>query len=102
MSNSNFKSLIGKKLTKKAPFMGEKVDISKLSTEQVFEIQEAAQGMDDSTEGDGMDIVKEVIRMSVEGAEDISNEDFNKIPLDELNNLSKAIMEFSGIASEGK
>ena len=38
----DFKSLVGKRLSKSVNFMGQKVDIKKLSVSEVMEIQEKA------------------------------------------------------------
>lgn len=92
------KGLIGRKMTKTVKFIGEDVKISKLSVSQVLEIQEAAKS---AGEGDsGFDLLKKVIRMSVEGAADLADEDFNSFPMDELSKLSNEIMKFSGIATD--
>ena len=47
----------------------------------------------------GFDLLKKVIRLSVEGASDLSDQDFDTFPMDELSKLSNEIMRFSGIAS---
>jgi hypothetical protein len=44
--------------------------------------------------------LKTVIRLSVEGAEELSDEDFSTFPMDELSNLSNTILVFSGISSQ--
>lgn len=89
------KGLVGRKMTKPTKFMGEDVKMSKLSVAQVVEIQEAAKNQ---AEGEnGFELLKKVIRMSVEDAADLTDEDFDKFPMDELSKLSEAIMAFSGI-----
>lgn len=96
MSEKGIKSLVGRKMTKPIKFMGEEVKISKLSVSEVLEIQEKAKGgeVDEST---GFDLLKRVIKMSVEGASDLSDQDFDTFPMDELSKLSNEIMKFSGI-----
>lgn len=95
---SGFKSLVGRKMTKSVKFMGEDVKISKLSVSEVLGIQESAKDLGDD-ENAGFDLLKKVIRLSVEGASDLSDQDFDTFPMDELSKLSNEIMRFSGIAS---
>lgn len=95
----SFKELIGKKMSKPVKFMGSDVSISKLSVAEVMNIQELAKNtVGDEQEGFG--ILKTVIRSSVEGAADITDEDFSGFPMDELSRLSNEIMKFSGIGQE--
>lgn len=96
-----FKSLIGKKMTKDVPFMGEKVSISKLSVSEVLQIQQEAKTIE-TNEAQGFEVLKTVIRSSVDGAGDLSDQDFNNFPMDELSKLSTEIMRFSGIGEQGK
>jgi hypothetical protein len=91
------KNFIGRKMTKIVKFMGDDVTIKKLSVAAVLEIQEHAKKSEE-TDSQGLDLLRSVIKDGVEGGEDLSEEDFNQLPLDELSKLSKAIMEFSGIA----
>jgi hypothetical protein len=100
--SEGIKSLVGRKMTKNVKFMGEDVKISKLSVSEVMEIQERAKVLE-KDEAEGFNILKTVIRASVEGANDLSDQDFDNFPLDELSKLSNSIMEFSGIGqNQGK
>lgn len=99
MANEGIKGLIGRKMTKTFKFMGEDLRISKLSVAEVLEIQERAKAVD-KDENEGFNILKTVIRSGVEDAKDLSDEDFNNFPLDELSKLSNEIMKFSGIGGE--
>lgn len=92
-----FKDLVGKKMTKKVRFMNEDVTIAKLSVSEVMAIQEAASNMGEN-DSKGFDILKTVIRSSVEGADSLEDKDFETFPMDELSNLSNEIMKFSGIS----
>lgn len=96
---SSFKDLVGKKMHKEVTFMGEKVKIHKLSVAEVMEIQSKAQDID-KDESKGFDVLKTVLKSAVEGAADLSDEDFNNFPMDELSKLSAEIMKFSGIGGE--
>lgn len=99
---SGIKSLVGKKMSKSVKFMGEEVKIHKLCVSEVMEIQSIAKNMKEDEE-EGLSVLSKVIRSAVEGAEDLTDEDFSTFPLDELSKLSAEIMKFSGIgADQGK
>ena len=95
------KNLVGKSITQTVKFMGESVKIKKLTVAEVLEIQEQAKEAEKS-ENAGFDLLKRVIKMSVEDAKDLSDDDFKTFPMDELNKLSNDIMKFSGMTAEGK
>lgn len=97
--SEGIKGLVGRKMTKTTKFMGEDVKISKLSVSEVLDIQERAKSLE-KDESEGFSILKTVIRASVDGASDLSDEDFNNFPLDELSKLSNEIMKFSGIGQD--
>jgi hypothetical protein len=96
------KSLVGRKMNKTVKFMGEDVKISKLSVAEVMDVQEKAKRMENDDNA-GLDVLMSVIRSAVEGANELSDEDFLTFPTDELSKLSNEIMKFSGIqADQGK
>lgn len=88
--------LVNKKSSKEVAFLGSQVKISKLSVADVLKIQELAKN---TAQDDLLGVVKFVIRASVEGAEEISDDQFNFFPMEDLSKLSNQIMEFSGIGS---
>jgi hypothetical protein len=89
-------NLVGKRITKTVKFMNEDVQIKKLNVDEVLEIQVKAKGVaeDDSQ---GFEVLRHVIKVAVEGAEALSDQDFNTFPMDELSKLSNEIMKFSGL-----
>ena len=93
---SGIKGLVGRKMTKTIKFMGEDILISKLNVSNVMEIQEKAKKLEEN-DNEGFDLLKSIIRSAVDGAGDLSDEDFEGFPLDELSRLSNEIMKFSGI-----
>jgi len=99
MATEGMKGLVGRKMTKTVKFMSEDIKIAKLSVAEVMNIQEKAKGIE-KDEAEGFNILKTVIRASVEEARDLADEDFNNFPLDELSKLSNEIMKFSGIGQE--
>ena len=92
----SIKELVGKKITKKVKFMGEDVTISKLSLVEVMDIQAKAKELE-GNEKEGFNILRKVIRSSVEDADQLEDSDFDTFPMDELSKLSQEIMKFSGL-----
>lgn len=91
------KHLIGKTLSKKVKFLGEELTIKKLTVAQVLAIQEMTKNTEDKD--NSMDILGFVVKGSVEGAEDLTGEDIEQFPLEELSRLSNDILEFSGLGN---
>ena len=91
------KHLVGKDITKTVEFLDDKVQIRQLSVGAVMKLQE-----DLSTENaaDSIDTLAKIIRVSVVGAEDMSQEDFESFPLAALMELSQEIMNFAGLKAE--
>lgn len=100
----SIKDLVKTRMSKNVKFMGQNIEINKLSVSEVLSIQERASEVSKSSnELEGFEVLKEVIRYSVTDAKDLSDEDFNSFPMDELSNLSNEIMKFSGLGQqEGK
>ena len=95
------KHLINKLITKEVEFMGEKLVINKLSSATVFSLQnrnkdktpeEIAKSDDDILAN-----ARLVIKGGVASASELTEEDFTKFPLDELNLLTEQIIKFSGL-----
>jgi hypothetical protein len=101
VNKMSIKELAKKSITKKVPFMGEKVSIKKLSVSEVMEIQDLAKDIGED-ESKGFEILKHVIVVATEGAEDLSDQDFDSFPMEELSKLSDEIMKFSGMGEKGK
>jgi hypothetical protein len=94
------KHLVGKaQKTVKVPFMDDTtVEVKKLTVAQVKEFQvklESAKG-EDTTES-GLNIQRSVIRMGVVGAEDLTDEELDSFPLDEVVNLAQKVLELAGV-----
>lgn len=93
------KALVGKRMTKQVKFMGENITITKLTVDEVLDIQVKAKDIEGNEEK-GFDVLKTVIRAGAEGADELSDDDFKTFPMDELSSLSNEIMKFSGLGSE--
>lgn len=95
------KSLVGKKMSKEVKFMGTTVTINKLNVSEVLSIQEKAKGIAEN-DAESFALLRTVISTAVPEAAELSEEDFNNFPLDELSNLSAEIMKYSGLGEKGK
>jgi hypothetical protein len=95
------KALVGKKMTKDTKFLGSTITISKLSVSEVTLIQEQAKAAEAAQDDmAGLELLKTVIRSAVDGGADLTDEDFDGFPMDELSRISQEIMKFSGIGAE--
>lgn len=92
------KHLVGKTLSKKVPFMGDEVEIRKLSIAEVLNVQKIvkAASKDKSEEGQ-VKLIRDVVKIAVTGASELTDEEFNGFPLGELSDISEAILKYSGI-----
>jgi len=96
------KHLVGKLITKKVPFMGDEVEIRKLSVKEVLEVQEIVKkASKDKSEKSQLKLVQDVLKIAVTGANELSDEEFNGFPLGELSAVSEEILAYSGIGGEG-
>jgi hypothetical protein len=92
------KHLVGKVITKKVPFMGDEVEVRKMSVSEVMKIQDMVKLASKSKADDSqLGLLRDVIRLAVVGADEISDEDFNTFPIGELSELSNEILSFSGL-----
>lgn len=92
------KNLVGRRMQKTTSFLGEEVTIYKMSVRQVKEIQELIKDID--LEKEPLKLVQGVLRLGVEGAAELTEEDFDEFPPDELNALVTEVMQYSGIAGD--
>ena len=93
------KHLVGKKQTKKVQFMDDEVEIKKLSISEVMEIQKL---MSKKGKSDEMAILRELLKVAVVGAEEMTEEDFNSFPPGDLSTLSEEIMAYCGLGDKAK
>jgi hypothetical protein len=97
------KHLVGKSVTEKVDFMGDKVEVKKLTVGQVMDMQavinDAAESDDEQAQ---LKLLCDIIKIAVVGAEELTDEDFKTFPIQELTGLSEHIMRLSGLGgSEG-
>jgi len=91
------KHLVGKKISKKVDFMGDKVEIKKLTVNEVLKIQEATKN---TSEEDQINTLRVILRSAVVGADELSDDDIATFPLEELTSLSAEIVNYSGMVYE--
>lgn len=96
---AGIRALVGKKVNKQVRFMGEDVTVFKLSVAQVMDIQAAAKAAEGKEE-EGFNVMKTIVRAGVDGGSELTDNDFDGFPLDELSKLSAEIMKFSGIGQD--
>lgn len=95
------KHLVGKIITKDFEFMDDKVSVRKLSVSEVLKVQDLVKKASKKTdEASQLNLLKDVIRLAVVGADELSDEDFDTFPIGELNKLSNDILSFSGLADQ--
>ena len=97
--SEGLKSLVGNKVSKNVKFMGQDLEISKLTVSQVLEIQKLAKEAGEDEDAN-FNLLLLVIRSSAKGGEELTDEDFDSFPIDELSVLSNNIMLYSGVAGE--
>lgn len=94
------KHLVGKQQTKKIAFMGEEVEIRKLSISEVMNLQTIIKKNEKSK--DPLQVLRDVLRMAVVDADQLTDEDFNSFPPSDLNELSEAILDYCGLLQKGE
>jgi len=85
--------------TVEVDFMGDKVKIVKLSVTEVREFQKEIDTLKDKTEDadSGLAIQRKIIRLGVVGASELSDEELDSFPLDDLSTLAKVVLEQAGV-----
>jgi hypothetical protein len=92
------KHLVGKKIVEKVSFMNDEVEVKKLTVSEVLHIQELIKkAQNKKVEYDDMSLIKDVVRMAVTGADEITDEEFNEFPVGELTHLSSSILRIAGL-----
>jgi len=94
------KKFVSKEITFDVEFMGEKVQVRKLPMSVVREIREYAEKQNskkNQTEEDGEQLMLFTFQKAVVGAEELTMEDLEKLPLPEMNYLFREIMRSIGV-----
>lgn len=89
------------KVTKSVKFMAEDIDIVKLTVNQVIAIQELSKKIDsENSDTDNISVLSQVIRFGAPELASLNQEEMNDFPMEELVNLSNAIMSYSGLGDK--
>mgnify|MGYP001126186003 CR=1 FL=1 len=95
------KHLIGKEITQKVDFMGEQVEVRKLSVREVLEVQKSINKLSkNKDETAQISIIRELLRKTVKDAGEMTDEEFDAFPLGELSDLVEKSMSFSGMGDK--
>jgi hypothetical protein len=94
------KHLVGKLLTEKVTFMGDEVEVKKLTVGQVMDLQKVIDKAANSEDNQAqLKLLCDIIKIAVVGAEELTDEDFDTFPVKELTGLSENIMRLSGLGN---
>ena len=81
--------------------MGDKVEVRKLTVGQVMELQGIINAANDSEdESAQLKLLCDIIKVAVVGADEITDEEFESFPIQELTGLSEHIMRLSGLGGK--
>lgn len=78
--------------------MGDEVEVKKLTVGEILGLQKVITKA--STSEDAavqLGLLRDIIKVAVIGAEELSDAEFEGFPIEELNKLSTAVMELSGL-----
>lgn len=98
----SLKSLVGKKLPLAVQFMDMEVTINKLSVSDIMKIQAMSDNKDADETTQGLETLLVIIRASLVGHEELTDEEFQSFPMSELTLLSEQITKHSGLGGEEK
>ena len=91
------KEFVGKTLTKKVAFMGGEVEVKVLTVGDARLIEAKSKELTskkNKKDEDQLDLLRFVVRMTVVGAEELTDEELDGFPVSELTALSEAVMSF--------
>jgi len=99
---TNLRELINVRTTKTVPFLGQKIEINKLTLAECTEIQKLASEITPETPEKGFELLRHVITVGVPAASDFNEDDFNNFPMDDLNKLSDEVLKYAGMDPNSK
>ena len=98
------KHLVGKTMTEKVSFMGDEIEVKKLSVGDILKVQRLTKEHNKRKNPDeaALMLLRDVIKMAVVGAQDLTDEEFDTFPLEELNKVSVSVLKLSGVNDQGQ
>lgn len=92
---------VGTKVSKKVKFMGQEIDISKLTISQVMKIQVQAKVLEENgSEDENLKLLSIVVQEGAKELSELTTEQLYEFPMDELTSLSNEIMKYSGLGNK--
>jgi hypothetical protein len=92
---------VGTKVTKKTKFMGQDLDICKLTITQVMRIQAQAKVLEENaSETENLKLLSIVVQEGAKELSELTAEQLYEFPMDELTTLSNEIMKYSGLGNK--
>lgn len=81
--------------------MGDEVEVKKLTVGEILELQKVinASQKGKQDEEKQMKLLRDILRLAVIGADEISDEEFSNFPLGELSELSQKVVAVSGMGT---
>jgi hypothetical protein len=99
--NSMTNRFVGTKVTKKVKFMGQDIEISKLTITQVMKIQAQAKVLEENaSETENLKLLSIVVQEGAKELAELSLEELYEFPMDELTTLSNEVMKYSGLGNK--
>lgn len=80
--------------------MDDEVEVRKLTVKEVLEVQKEINKLNKSKDETAqIAIIRELLKKTVKGAADMTDEEFDSFPLSELSDLVEKAVGFSGMGS---
>ena len=90
-------------ITKKVKFLEQEVQIKQLTVKGIKDLQVCLDTTKDATDLGGLATLSIIFKATVIGADEMTDEDFEKFPIQALTKLSNDILVFNGLgASDDK
>lgn len=85
-------------ITKKVPFLEQEVEVKQLTVKGVKDLQDSLSHEDATL--NAIKTLGVIFKATVVGAEDMTDEDFEKFPINALTELSSEILKFNGLGAK--
>ena len=86
--------------TKEVDFLGGKLKIRQMTIETAEKMKVLSDSNDNDEDINNVEIISQVIKDCVVGAEDMTIEEIKKFPMNTMNDLFKQISDFSSVSAE--
>lgn len=86
--------------TKEVDFLGEKIKIRQMTIETADKMRALSNSNDNDDDDNNVEIIAQVIKDCVVGAEDMTIDEIKKFPMATMSDLFKTISDYSSVSSE--